>query len=39
MGYVYELFGWTTFLVMLLCVGMTGAFCMWLYGRQWAAGR
>jgi YNFM family putative membrane transporter len=39
MGYVYELFGWTTFVVVLSCIGMTGALCMWLYGRQWAAGR
>jgi len=39
MGYVYELFGWTTFVVVLSCIGMTGALCMWLYGRQWVAGR
>ena len=39
MGYVYELFGWTAFVVVLSCIGMTGALCMWLYGRQWVAGR
>ena len=39
MGYVYELFGWTAFLVMLLCVGMTGVLCIWLYSHQWATGR
>ena len=33
MGYIYELFGWTLFLMVLAAIGGFGTWCMWLYGQ------
>jgi YNFM family putative membrane transporter len=34
MGYIYELFGWTLFLMVLAAIGAIGACCIWLYGQM-----
>ena len=34
MGYVYELFGWTLFLMVLAAIGGMGTWCMWMYGQM-----
>jgi len=34
MGYIYELFGWTLFLIVLAAIGAIGACCIWLYGQM-----